>query len=81
MYAAHCLAPSPESPVAVILIIIKWKRREEFFFFFLMKKCILGFPGGTVVKNLPANAGDMGSVPGLEDPTGCRVARPMHHSY
>ena len=24
-----------------------------------------GFPGGTVVKNLPANAGDMGSVPGL----------------
>ena len=24
-----------------------------------------GFPGGTVVKNLPANAGDMNSVPGL----------------
>ena len=24
-----------------------------------------GFPGGPVVKNLPANAGDMGSVPGL----------------
>ena len=23
------------------------------------------FPGGTVVKNLPANAGDMGSSPGL----------------
>ena len=22
------------------------------------------FPGGTVVKNLPANAGDMGSIPG-----------------
>ena len=22
------------------------------------------FPGGTVVKNLPANAGDMGSSPG-----------------
>ena len=22
-----------------------------------------GFPGGTVVKNLPANAGDMGSIP------------------
>ena len=26
---------------------------------------ILGFPGGSVVKNLPANAGDMGSSPGL----------------
>ena len=25
----------------------------------------LGFPGGTVVENLPANAGDMGSSPGL----------------
>ena len=23
------------------------------------------FPGGAVVKNLPANAGDMGSSPGL----------------
>ena len=23
-----------------------------------------GFPGGTVVKNLPANAGDTGSGPG-----------------
>ena len=24
----------------------------------------MGFPGGTVVKNLPANAGDTGSSPG-----------------
>ena len=23
------------------------------------------FPGGSVVKNLPANAGDTGSIPGL----------------
>ena len=35
----------------------------------------LGFPGGSVVKNLPANAGDMGPNPGvgkipcLENPT------------
>ena len=27
--------------------------------------CIRGFPGGIVVKNLPANAGDAGSIPGL----------------
>ena len=26
---------------------------------------ILGFPGGAVVENLPANAGDAGSGPGL----------------
>ena len=24
-----------------------------------------GFPGGSVVKNLPANAGDTGLIPGL----------------
>ena len=29
------------------------------------EKCITGdFPGGAVVKNLPANAGDTGSIPG-----------------
>ena len=26
----------------------------------------LGFPGGSVVKNLPANAGDVVSIPGSE---------------
>ena len=35
-----------------------------------MKKCVKeiplkGFPGGAVVENLPANAGDTGSSPGL----------------
>ena len=33
------------------------------------KKKGYGFPGGAVIKNLPANAGDageMGSIPGLE---------------
>ena len=30
-----------------------------------IKKNIQGFPGGTVVKNPPANAGDTGSSPGL----------------
>ena len=24
----------------------------------------MGFPGGSVIKNLPANAGDMGLIPG-----------------
>ena len=27
-----------------------------------------GFPAGSVVKNPPTNAGDMGLIPGLEDP-------------
>ena len=29
-----------------------------------LKKKKRDFPGGTVVKNLPANAGDTGSIPG-----------------
>ena len=29
------------------------------------KNKLRGFPGGVVVKNLPANAGDTGSSPGL----------------
>ena len=29
-----------------------------------LKIIILGFPGGAVVKNPPANAGDTGSSPG-----------------
>ena len=28
----------------------------------------MGFPGGSVVKNPPANAEDMGSIPGLGRP-------------
>ena len=41
----------------------------------------LGFPGGPVIKNLPRNAGDTGSIPGQEDST-CRGApKPMLHNY
>ena len=32
---------------------------------FLLRIFMLGFPGGAVVENLPANAGDTGSSPGL----------------
>ena len=57
-----------------------------------MKQYILGcikmlnssegdFPGGAVVKNLPANAGY--TVPALvrEDLTCCGAAKPVHHNY
>ena len=33
-----------------------------------IKRYIQGFPGGAVVKNLPANAGHTGSSPGLGRP-------------
>ena len=31
-----------------------------------MKIYLMGIPGGSVVNNPPVNAGDTGSVPGLE---------------
>ena len=40
-----------------------------------------GFPGGAVVKNPPASAGDTGSSSGPGGPT-CRGAtKPVHHNY
>ena len=46
-----------------------------------LKKKLGDFPGGTVVKNLPANAGNTGLSPGPGDPT-CRGAtKPVYHNY
>ena len=42
-----------------------------------------GFPGGSVVKNLPANAGDtrdVGSIPGLGRPPGVGNGIPFQYS-
>ena len=36
----------------------------------------MGFPGGAVVKNLSANAGDAGSIPGSERSPGGRNGNP-----
>ena len=40
-----------------------------------------GFPGGPVVKNPPANAADMGSIPGLGNPTRRGATKPLCHNY
>ena len=40
-----------------------------------------GFPGGSVVKNLPANAGDMGSIPGCERSPGEGNGNTLQYSY
>ena len=40
----------------------------------------MGFPGGTVVKNLPANAGDAGSVPRLGRSPGVGNGNPLQYS-
>jgi len=41
----------------------------------------VGFPGGSVVRNLPANAGDMGTIPGLERSLGEGNGNPRQYSY
>ena len=40
----------------------------------------MGFPGGSVVKNLPANAGDEGSIPGLRRSPGEGNGNPLQYS-
>ena len=44
---------------------------------------IKGFPGGAVVKNLPANAGDTGDtglIPGMGKPPGGGHGNPLQYS-
>ena len=41
----------------------------------------LDFPGNTAIKNPPANAGDIGSIPGLKDSTRCCKATKSMHNY
>ena len=41
---------------------------------------LMGFPGGSVVKNPPANAGDMGSFPGSGKSPGEGNGNPFQYS-
>ena len=49
--------PQDKSPV-------KTGAHKPVFFNLALARKHIGFPGGSVVKNLPANAGDPGSIPG-----------------
>ena len=40
----------------------------------------MGFPGGSVVKNLPVNAGDLGLIPGLGRSPGEGTGNPLQYS-
>ena len=41
----------------------------------------MGFPGGSVVKNPPTNAGDTGSIPGLGRSPGEGNGNPLQYSF
>ena len=62
-----------------VISTLKLGRVKVFFFFEYFK----GFPGGTVVKNLPANAGDArdaGSIPRLGRSSGVGNGNPLQYS-
>ena len=42
---------------------------------------MIGFPGGSVVKNPPANVGDMSLIPGPGRSICYGATKPMHHNY
>ena len=54
------LNPRRNTPRHILIKLSKIKYKEK-----ILKAAREGFPGGAVVENLPANAGDMGSSPGL----------------
>ena len=46
-----------------------------------LKECLkLGFPGGSAVKNLSANTGDVGSIPGSGGSPGEGNGNPLQYS-
>ena len=62
------IMPTPSVNPGSLFLFIELKSRfwgVFFFFFFFLVNIIKGFPGGSVVKNPPANAGDAGLIPGL----------------
>ena len=48
--------------------------------FNIIYEALMGFPGGSVVKNLLANAGDMGLIPGSGRPPGEGNGNPLLYS-
>ena len=60
----HFIPCSLISPIKYILIVSNYR----------------GFPGGSVVKNSPANTGDIGSIPESERSTGVGNGNPLQYS-
>ena len=57
---------------------LKWlSSSSSWCHYYTTVKLLLGFPGGSVVKNLPANAGDVGSVSGWRRASGEGNGNPL----
>ena len=51
-----------------------------YYLFVLLYYLLRGFPGGSVVKNLPDNVGDVGQIPGLVRSPGEGNGNPFQYS-
>ena len=65
--ACRCITLCPPSPwVSLLCLPSVHVCLCDWISFYKDTSCTEVFPGGSVVKNLPANAGDLGSIPELE---------------
>ena len=65
MVSKRCIPKAMNFKNYEIIQTIFYKYRQYKLTIILFKNIHWGFPGGAVVENLPANAGDTGSSPGL----------------
>ena len=62
--------------LTVTLMLLKILNCYNSLIYFYLKD----FPGGTMVKNPPANAGDTGSIPGWGRVLGGEIGNPLQYS-
>ena len=78
--STHC--PKPESVFVCSLMSTNYTdlKKETWILFLYLIRINLGFPGGSGVKNPPANAGESGLIPGWGRPPGGGNGNPLQYS-
>ena len=70
-------------PIFFLLVFFFLLLFISFFFFFIFLRkndSEYGFPGGSVIKNMHANTGDMDSIPESGRPPGVGNGNPLQYS-
>ena len=73
----YCSSIGPVSSTLFTSLRTMLTRCLQYWFLLVEMK---GFPGGSVIKNLPASVGDNSSIPGSERSPGERNANPLQYS-
>ena len=78
-YDYHNKLTSPHIVTNILFLIMRTFKiySHSNFQIYNMVLLTMGFPGGSAVKNLPANAGNTGSIPGLGRSPGERNGNPL----